>query len=95
MYNRIVYLRPKADEVFTFKSACKIKPDAFEDDDSVPLNVEWGPAIAQGTAVLIKNRRRDFKGARELGAVYQGMITIINRRDLVQMTQNSRAMPRF
>lgn len=95
LYNRTLYLRPKADEVFTFKAASIIKPAALSADISVPLNVEWGPAIAQGTAVLIKNRQRDFDAARELAAVYQSMTTIINRRDLIQKTQSSRAMPRF
>lgn len=94
LYNRKVYLRPKADEVFTFKAASKIKPDALSNNDSVPLNVEWGPAIAQGTAVLIKQRKRDLEAVGELAAVYQTMINIINRRDLKQMA-SSRAMPRF
>lgn len=95
LYNRKVYLRPKADEVYTFKSASKIKPDALSADTSVPLNVEWGPAIAQGTAVLIKLRQRDAEAAGELAVVYQGLLTLINRPNLVQKTQSSRAMPRF
>lgn len=95
LYNRTVYLRPKADEVFTFKAASKIKPDELSTDDSVPLNVHWGPAIAQGTAILIKQRNREFEGARELAVVYEAMIRSINRRDLVQKTTNQRAMPRW
>jgi len=95
LYNRTLYLRPKADEVFTFKAPSIIKPTALSADTSVPLDVRWGPAIAQGTAILIKNRQRDFEAARELAAVYVGMLTIINRRDLIQKTQGSRAQPRF
>lgn len=95
LYNRTLYLRPKADEVFTFKAPSIIKPTALSGDTSVPLDVRWGPAIAQGTAVLIKQRQRDFEAARELAAVYQSMLTIINRRDLIQKTQSSRALPRF
>jgi len=95
LYNRTVYLRPKADEIFTFKAASKIKPDVLSDDDSVPLDVSWGPAIAQGTAVLIKNKQKDFERARELSAVYESMINLINRRNRIQKTRNSRAMPRF
>lgn len=95
LYNRTVYLRPKADEVFTFKAASKIKPDALSGDNSVPLNVEWGPAIAQGTAVLIENRKKDFDAARELSVVYKVMLNLINRRDRVQKTTNTRAMPRW
>jgi hypothetical protein len=95
LYNRTLYLRPKADEVFTFKAASIIKPTALSADTSVPLDVRWGPAIAQGTAVLIKQRQRDFEAVAELAAVYQSMLTIINRRDLIQKTQSSRAKPRF
>ncbi len=93
LYNRTVYLRPKADEVFTFKAASKIKPDALT-AGVAPLNVQWGPAIAQGTALLIKNRGSDFEAAKEKNEAYQAFITIINRRDLKQ-SSNQRAMPRW
>lgn len=93
LYNRTLYLRPKADEVFTFKAASKIKPDALT-ADTAPLNVQWGPAIAQGTAVMIKNSGSDFEAALEKDKAYQAFITIINRRDLKQ-SKNQRAMPRW
>ena len=93
LYNRTLYLRPKADEVFTFKAASKIKPDALT-AGTAPLNVQWGPAIAQGTAVMIKNRGSDFEAAKEKDKAYQALITIINRRDLKQ-SSNQRAMPRW
>lgn len=94
LYNRTVYLRPKADEIFTFKAASKIKPTALETGD-VPLDVRWGPAIAQGTAVLIKQRAKAWELAKELSVVYDAMIRSINGRDLVQKTRNTRAMPRW
>lgn len=94
LYARTLILRPKADEVFTFKAASTIKPTAFTCDTSVPLDVRWGPAIAQGTAVLIKNRLKDLDAAADLDKVYQAMIRIINRRDLKQMS-TQRAKPRF
>lgn len=94
LYGRTVHLRPKADEVFTFKAASKIKPDALTAGEA-PLNVMWGPAIAQGTAILIKNRKSDFEAAREKSEAYQGMIALINRPNLIQMTRNKRATPRY
>lgn len=93
LYGRTLYLRPKADEVFTFKAASKIKPNVLA-AGVVPMNVQWGPAIAQGTAVMIKNRLPDMDAAKDLAVVYQAMIIIINRRDLKQ-TKNQRAMPRY
>jgi len=93
LYNRTVYLRPKADEVFTFKAASTIKPDALT-ATTAPLNVQWGPAIAQGTAVMIKNRGSDFEAVLEKDKAYQALITVINRRDLKQ-SSSQRAMPRW
>ena len=94
VYNRTVDLRPKADEVFTFKAASKIKPAALT-AGTAPLDVRWGPAIAQGTAVMIKNHMKDIEAAQELGAGYQTMIDTINRRDLIQKHKGKRAMPRY
>lgn len=94
LYNRTVHLRPKADEVFTFKAASTIKPDALT-TGVAPLNVQWGPAIAQGTAVMINNRDKDFDAAKEKAVVYQAMINVINRPNLIQRTKNKRAMPRW
>ena len=93
LYNRTLYLRPKADEVFTVKASSTIKPAALT-AATAPLNVQWGPAIAQGTAVMIKNRAKDIDAAKELAEVYQAMITVINRRDLKQGS-SQRAMPRW
>jgi len=94
LYNRIVYLRPKADEVFTFKAASTIKPDALT-AGVAPLNVQWGPAIAQGTAVMLRNRDKDLDAASELAVVYKAMINVINRPNLIQMSKNKKAMPRY
>jgi len=94
LYSRTIYLRPKADEVFTFKAASKIKPDALT-AGVAPLNVQWGPAIAQGTAVMLNNRGKDFEAAKEKAVVYEAMINVINRPSLIQQSKNKRAMPRY
>lgn len=93
LYNRILYMRPKADEVFEFKAASKIRPTALT-ASTPPLNVMWGPAIAQGTAVMIKNRGSDWEAALEKDKAYQAFLTVINRRDLKQ-SSNQRATPRW
>lgn len=95
LYGRVVYLRPKADGVFTFKTAGKKKPVALSLDSSTPLDVRWGLAIAYGTAIVIKEESRDFDTVEKLSKVYQVLISQINRRDLIQRTQNQRAKPRF
>ena len=94
LYNRILELRPKADAVFTFKAASKIKPDALT-SGTAPLNVMWGPAIVYGTAAMLMLRKKDHERATELGNVYNGLVNIINQPNLIQKSKNSRAMPRF
>lgn len=95
LYGRVVYLRPKANAIFTFKTAAKKKPAALSLDTSVPLDVRWGKAIAYGTAILIEEDKRNFDRAAELSKVYMVLISKINGRDLIQMTKNQRAKPRF
>ena len=94
LYNRIVELRPKADAVFTFKAASKIKPDALGAGDA-PLNVMWGNAIAYGTAAMLMLRKKDHERATELGDVYSGLVNVINQPNLIQKSKNTRAMPRY
>ena len=94
LYNRTVSLRPKADAVFEFKSASKIRPTALT-ADTAPLRLNWGLAIAQGTAVLLNNRDKDYESALEKDTVYQGMIDKINGSDLTQKHKAKRAMPRY
>jgi len=95
LYGRVLYLRPKADDVFTFKTAAKKKPAALSSDEITPLNVQWGSAIAYGAAIMIEEDKRNFDRVKELAQVYDALISKINRRDLVQKTTNQRAIPRF
>ena len=94
LYNRIVELRPKADAVFTFKAASKIKPDALT-AEVAPLNIMWGPAITYGTAAMLMLRKKDHERASELGDVYRGLVNVINKPNLIQKSKNTRAIPRF
>lgn len=94
LYNRKVELRPKADEVFTFKAASKIKPDALA-AATAPLDVRWGPAIVYGTAAILELRKKNKERAVELGEVYRGLVNVINQRDLIQKHKGARAMPRY
>ena len=95
LYGRVVYLRPKANAVFTFKTAAKKKPAALSLDTNFPLDVRWGDAIAYGTAVMIEEDKRSFDIADKLSRVYVVLISKINGRDMIQMTKNQRAIPRF
>lgn len=95
LYGGILYLRPKPNAVFTFKAASTDKPDALSTDDSVPLDVRWGPAIAYGTAIEIKMEDKDIEGANELVPIYRYFLGKINQKKMMQKATNQRATPRF
>jgi len=94
LYNNILYAAPKADAVYTVKMAADLKPAALSSDSLVPLDVRWGPAIAYGTAILIRMDNNETDEAKELVPTYQWHIQQINRPLLKQISQ-ARAVPRF
>ena len=86
VYGRVVFLRPKPDAIYTFKTAAKKKPAALTSDSSTLLDVRWGPAIVQGTAMFIV-QRTDLDAAIEISKVFQAMIAPINSRDIIQRSR--------
>ena len=86
VYGRVVFLRPNPDAIYTFKTAAKKKPAALTSDSSTLLDVRWGPAIVQGTAMFIV-QRTDLDAAIEISKVFQAMIAPINSRDIIQRSR--------
>jgi len=95
LYSGTLYLRPEPDAIYTFKAASLKKPDELSTDDSVPLDVRWGPAIAYGTAGEMKLEDNDTETATSLIGIYQGLLNLINRKNIMQRATNQRATPRF
>lgn len=95
LYGGVLYPGPKADAVYTFKAACIKKPDELSTDDSVPLDVRWGPAIAYGTAIEIKMEDQDKAAADELIPICQYFLRRISQKKMMQIATNQRATPRF
>jgi len=94
LYGGVLYLRPKPDAIYTFEAACTQKPDALS-DDSVPLDVRWGPGIAYGTAIEIKMEDQDKAAADELIPICQYFLRRISQKKMMQIATNQRATPRF
>ncbi len=95
LYGSVLYLRPKPDEVYTFRAAAIQKPPELSTDDSAPLDVRWGPILAYGTAILMKSEEGDMDGAADLSKVFKILTILINRKKLKQKSINQRAVPRF
>jgi len=95
LYGGILCLRPKPDDIYTFEAVCTKKPDALSTDDSAPLDVRWGLAIAYGTAIEVKMEDNDKEAADELVPVYRYFLSKISQKKLMQKATNQRAVPRF
>ena len=93
LYGKILYLRPKADAVYTIKCPATEIPDALVAGAS-PLDKSWGRYIAYGTAILII-AESDPDGAAALGLTYEFLKLLLNRPLLIQKAANQRARPRW
>lgn len=94
LYGFKLYLRPEPDAIYTFRSACVKKPDALT-EDTAPVDIRWGKAIAYGTAIEMKYEDGDKQAGDELIAIYQYFLTTISRKRIMQTATNQRAVPRF
>lgn len=53
LYGTKLYARPRPNDIYEIKAlTIAEKPSAFADDDAVPADALWGPAIARGAALL-------------------------------------------
>lgn len=94
LFARVIYLRPKADDVYTFRTAAIKKLASMSSDSSTLADPAWGPAAAYGTAAMIRARGGNIEAAGELYDTFIGLCTEINRPHLIQKTRNARAKPR-
>lgn len=53
LYGTKLYTRPRPNDIYEIKAlTIADRPTAFADDNAVPLDAKWGPAIARGAALL-------------------------------------------
>lgn len=53
LYGTKIYARPRPNDIYEIKAlTIADRPTAFADDDAVPADAKWGPAIARGAALL-------------------------------------------
>lgn len=89
IYKGYLYVRPKANDIFRIRCPKVLRPDAI-DEDGVPLDIKWGPAIACGAAILYaKIVMKDQAKVKELDPLhtyYMNQITGKDRKQLIERT---------
>jgi len=69
LYGLKMYVRPKPYDIFKIKAlSIGDKPAAFADDEAVPADPKWGPAIARGAAILYLSSKGGQARIAELAA---------------------------
>jgi len=67
LYGAKMFVRPKPDDIYQIRAlSISDKPTAFADDNAVPADTLWGPAIARGAAMLYLEQVGDVERAAGL-----------------------------
>lgn len=67
LYGAELYARPKPNDIYLIKApSIADRPTAFADDDAVPADPKWGPAIARGAAIMYLEPRGGQKRITDL-----------------------------
>ena len=91
-----LFVRPKADEIYQFKSRYIKRPDALDtDNDTAPLNVKWGRAIACGAAARYLLDNNDADRAASPSQMYEVEVANLQGRELGQMSETGIHKRRF
>ena len=94
-YANKLWIRPKADDIYQVKYPYRKRPEAFANDEAVPLDVKWGPMIALGAAILYLVEKGDQDRVIELvgGPVTLADLRMNSIADK-KRTQNQRRYPK-
>lgn len=90
IYAGYLYIRPRPDDIYQLRAPKISRPDALDtDDDDAPLDIQWGPCIACGAAILyIKIVQKDEDRAKELLPVFNYYLGKIKDKDILQVTRS-------
>lgn len=93
-YNQTLIFRPPPNAAYQFKAGVILRPDALIQMTDRPPNQLWGPVIAYGTAIEIKQDNGEFEENDPLVSVYDFYLTLAKRQNLVNLG-TQRSIPRF
>jgi len=80
LYDNYLYAGPKPDDWYELVIPYLKRPDELSSDSSVPLDVQWGMAIAYGTSIEHYVQESDDEKISLLAPVYSLLISDINKK---------------
>ncbi len=87
-------LRPVPDQVYQMHLQGFIQPATLSTDASVPLQEEWGPYIAYGSALDIFSDRGDMGNYNETYPIFKRYESVAISRTVTQLS-SQQSVPRF
>ncbi len=94
LYGGDLYVKPKSNDIAEFEAlSISDRPTAFADDDAVPADAKWGPAIAAMSASIFLVRNGEQESAKKVFIVANRYMSSIRsdkiKRLLGQTVQRS------
>ena len=81
IYQEKLWIRPKANDIYRIRAPRLIRPDVFANDDAVPADPKWGPAIALGAAIYhLLEDGKDLEKVKGLDPVFTKRIASISKK---------------
>ncbi len=95
LYNRTIYVRPKADGQYTVKALAVKTFDPLLTDQDTPADSKWGAMIAYGAAIEILQENGEDAEADSLKDLYGRHLISVARKQLAQIPAGARSRPGF
>ena len=95
LYGGILYAGPRPDDIYQIKAPKIIKPTALSGDDDELLDTRWSRAIGYGTAILILGDENRTEEVGKLTIIFKPLMTLINRKSVIQTSKIRRAEASF
>jgi len=94
-FGGLLYVRPRSDDIYQLRYPARTRPSAFADDNAVPGDVKWGPAIAAGAALAyLLAKEGDSTRSQEISEVLQYRLRSIKSKKRI-MRQGRYTTPSF
>lgn len=95
LYGSDLYVKPKPNDIYELEAlSIADRPTAFADDNAVPNDAKWGPAIAAMTAIIFLERNGEDEQARKVAVVAQKYMSAI-RSDKIKRLLGQVVQRRF
>ena len=87
IFKGYLYVRPKADDIYRISCPYLKRPSAI-DTSEAPLDIQWGPAIACGAAIMYANIvMKDLDKVKELTPMHRYLMNKVSGKRRKQLTE--------